>query len=159
MTATQASVVAISISERKGTPKRNIPEALLVEEWGIEGDAHAGAWHRQVSLLAEESIETMRAKGAPVRPGVFAENITTTGLKLAALPVGTRLCIGSAELEVTQIGKECHSRCAIFASVGDCVMPREGIFARVLRGGRIQVGDPIQILECSGSTPLSSGAA
>jgi MOSC domain-containing protein YiiM len=136
--------MAISISERKGVPKRNVGEVKLIEAWGLEGDAHAGAWHRQVSLLAWESIETMRAKGVAVRAGAFAENITTVGVDLLAWKVGTRFCIGPAELEVTQIGKECHSKCAIYERVGDCVMPREGIFARVIRGGQIRVGDAVR---------------
>ena len=145
MEPAQGKALAISISERKGIPKHNIEEARLIEEWGIEGDAHAGPGRRQVSLLADESIEKMRAKGLPVRPGAFAENITTAGIDLPCLPVGTRLFIGPTELEVTQIGKECHQKCAIYARAGDCVMPREGIFARVIRGGRIRVGDGVRI--------------
>jgi MOSC domain-containing protein YiiM len=140
------TVIAISISDRKGIPKRNVEAASLREEWGIEGDAHAGSWHRQVSLLADESIEKMRSKGLPVRAGAFAENITTLGIDLPSLPVGTRVLIGPAELEVTQIGKECHNKCAIYDRVGDCVMPREGIFARVIHGGPIRVGDRISIV-------------
>lgn len=146
MTSPAATVVALSISDRKGIPKRNVDAAVFREEWGIEGDAHAGPGHRQISLLADESIDKMRAQGLAVKPGAFAENITTAGLDLPALPVGTRMMIGEVELEVTQIGKECHSKCAIYARVGDCVMPREGIFARVLRGGRVQPGDPIRIV-------------
>ena len=112
---------------------------------GIQGDAHAGAGHRQVSLLAEESIEKIRARGVAVRPGAFAENVTTAGVDLGCLRVGDRLRIGDCELEVTQIGKECHDRCEIFRRAGDCVMPREGVFARVLVGGTIRVGDPIRV--------------
>ncbi|MFZ1731538.1 MAG: MOSC domain-containing protein [Bacteroidota bacterium] len=134
-------IEAISISTRKGIPKSNIAQAILRAAHGIEGDAHAGDWHRQVSLLAIESIEKIRAKGLKVDPGAFAENITTSGLSLYTLPVGTRLVIGETVLEITQIGKECHARCAIYYTAGDCVMPREGVFARVLRGGGIAVGD------------------
>ena len=113
-------------------------------EHGIEGDAHAGPWHRQVSLLAQESIDKMTAAGLNVGPGDFAENITTLGLEVAALPIGTILDLGDALVEVTQIGKECHTRCAIYQQAGDCVMPREGIFVRVLRGGRVAAGDAVQ---------------
>ena len=137
-------VVAVSISDRKGVKKKNVGQGVLVEQSGLEGDAHAGDWHRQISLLAQESIDKIRAKGLDVTPGDFAENITTTGVVLEKLPVGTRLRIGAQALvEITQIGKECHNRCAIFHQVGDCVMPREGIFARILNGGPIQPGDAI----------------
>ena len=112
----------------------------------IEGDAHAGNWHRQVSLLALESIEKMRALGLSVAPGSFAENITTRGLELFTLPIGTRLRLGNALVEVTQIGKVCHSRCAIYQQVGDCVMPREGIFVKVLEGGPVAIGDGVEVL-------------
>ncbi len=131
------AVVAISLSPEKGTRKTNVPHGLLVKDWGIEGDAHAGKWHRQVSLLAIESIDKIRAKGLDVGPGDFAENVTTSGIDLPGSRIGDRIIVGDAELEVTQIGKECHSRCAIFEQAGDCVMPREGIFARVVRGGAI----------------------
>jgi molybdopterin adenylyltransferase len=145
MSANTAHLVAISISERRGIPKHNVPQARLVSEWGIDGDAHAGAWHRQVSLLAEESIDRMRELGADVRAGAFAENLTTRGIDLPALAVGARIQVGEAELEITQIGKECHDRCEIYKRVGDCVMPREGIFARVVRGGEIHAGDAIEV--------------
>jgi MOSC domain-containing protein YiiM len=131
------SVLSINVSEKKGAQKKPIPEALLRRSHGIEGDAHAGAWHRQVSLLADEDIETMRGRGIEIRSGDFAENITTEGIDLASLPIGTRLHLGQVTLEVTQIGKECHHGCAIRRTVGDCVMPRRGIFTRVVRGGRI----------------------
>ena len=136
---TPFSLLSINISSRVGEQKTPVEEAVLRENFGIEGDAHARDWHRQVSLLADEEIDTMREKrpGFPLTPGVFAENITTRGIPLDTLPVGSRLFIGDAELEITQIGKECHHGCAIFQAVGDCVMPRKGVFAKVLRGGRI----------------------
>ena len=141
----EASIVAVSISTRKGIKKTNINQGRLIENYGLEHDAHAGDWHRQVSLLAVESIDKIRAKGLDVYPGDFAENITTKGIKLWELPVGTQLAVGRQTLfEVTQIGKQCHNRCAIYHQVGDCVMPREGIFVRVLRGGSVQPGDRIR---------------
>jgi MOSC domain-containing protein YiiM len=144
--ALQGKVLRVSISDEKGVPKKNVEEVRLLVEWGVEGDAHAGAWHRQVSLLAMESIKKMQVKGLEVRPGDFAENITTEGLDLVSLPIGTRLRVGSeALLEVTQIGKKCHTGCAIFQQVGQCIMPTEGIFARVIEGGRIRPGDLIQV--------------
>jgi MOSC domain-containing protein YiiM len=124
-----------------------VPSATLKTDFGIVGDAHAAHWHRQVSLLAVESIDKMIAAGATVTPGDFAENITTEGIDLFKLPIGTRLKIGSGtELELTQIGKECHSRCEIFEKVGDCIMPREGVFAKVTKPGAIKVGDGIEVL-------------
>jgi MOSC domain-containing protein YiiM len=132
------SILSINLSDRKGLQKRPVEEAVLLPEHGIEGDAHAGAWHRQVSLLANEDIRTMRGRGVEIHFGDFAENITTEGIELAALPIGTRLHLGEAILEVTQIGKECHHDCAIFSALGECVMPRRGIFARVIHGGRIR---------------------
>jgi len=145
--AAEGEVVAVCISETKGVPKQDVGSAMLVDNHGLDGDAHAGRWHRQVSLLAEESIAKMRAKGLDVGPGAFAENITTRGLELPILPIGTRLGVGSeALLEVTQIGKECHSKCAIFQQVGECVMPSEGIFAKVLHGGIVKAEDPIRVL-------------
>ena len=144
MATTKGLIRAISVSEEKGTPKTNVPNAELKAEHGIVGDAHAADWHRQVSLLAVESIEKMTAKGAKVFPGNFAENITTEGIDLSALSVGDRLCAGAAvELEITQLGKKCHSRCAIYDQIGDCIMPREGIFAKVVKPGSIKVGDII----------------
>jgi len=140
-------VVAVCTSDRTGIPKKPVAEGTLKVNWGLEGDAHAGTWHRQVSLLALESIETMRAKGLNVHPGSFAENITTQGLELYTLPIGTRLRLGTALVEVTQIGKECHTKCAIYQAAGDCVMPREGIFVRVLEPGIVRAGDPIEILD------------
>ncbi|MBU1097517.1 MAG: MOSC domain-containing protein [Ignavibacteriae bacterium HGW-Ignavibacteriae-2] len=141
-------VLAISVSKKKGIPKSNIETASLIENYGIDGDAHAGKWHRQVSFLAVESIEKMRNAGLPdIRPGAFAENITTEFINVPELKIGTRVQIGSdAELEITQIGKECHSRCAIFYTVGDCVMPREGIFAKVIKSGEIKINDSINVI-------------
>jgi cyclic pyranopterin phosphate synthase len=141
-------IKAISVSENKGTQKVNVPEAELEVDCGIVGDAHAGPWHRQVSLLAIESIEKMIAMGADVSPGNFAENITTEGIDLLSLSLGGKLRLGeSVELEITQFGKECHSHCEIFQQVGDCIMPREGIFAKVIGPGRISVGDVIEVLD------------
>lgn len=140
-------VVAVSVSLKKGVKKTNILMGSLIENYGLENDAHARDWHRQVSLLAIESIAKIREKGLDVHPGDFAENITTEGIMLWELPVGTRMKLGEEALvEVTQIGKECHDRCAIYHQVGDCVMPREGIFVKVLKGGAIGAADGIQIL-------------
>ena len=143
-----AKVVSVNISERKGTLKTPVPQIQLKLRHGIVGDAHAGDWHRQISLLAEESVDTMRTL-SPISldPGVFAENINTVGIDLKHLPVGTHLCIGETEVEVTQIGKECHNDCAIKKAVGKCVMPTEGIFAVVVREGTVRPGDEIEILE------------
>jgi len=140
----EGQVIAVSISPRKGIKKTNIIQGRLIENHGLEHDAHAGNWHRQVSLLAVESIDKIRAKGLDVKPGDFAENITIEGIRLWDLPVGKRMELGQALIEVTQIGKQCHNRCAIYHEVGDCVMPREGIFVRVLKGGSIQPGDRIR---------------
>ena len=148
MTLMKGRIKAISVSEKKGTRKVNVPGADLRVDCGIVGDAHAGKWHRQVSLLAVESIEKMIANGAEVSPGDFAENITTEGIDLLALSFGGRLRLGeSVEIEITQFGKKCHSDCEIFRQVGDCVMPREGIFARVIKPGRISVGDIIEVVD------------
>jgi MOSC domain-containing protein YiiM len=144
---TQPRIVAVSISRKKGEKKVNIPQARLIPDHGMDQDAHAGDWHRQISLLDMQSITKIRDKGLDVDPGNFAENITTEGLRLWELPIGTRLRLGAeVQVEVTQIGKECHNRCAIFHQVGDCVMPREGIFAKVLRPGTVRPGDTIEIL-------------
>jgi len=144
---TRGRVRAISISKEKGIPKTNVSEADLEAGLGVVGDAHADGGHRQVSLLAAEEIDRMREMGASVSPGDFAENITTQDLDLRALKVGARLRVGgSAELVVTQLGKQCHGRCAIYERVGDCIMPREGIFARVIASGRIKVGDTIELI-------------
>ena len=142
-----ARVVSVNISERKGELKHPVPEIRLKLRHGIVGDAHAGDWHRQLSMLAAESVDTMRDKcPIPLDPGVFAENINTVGIDLKHLPVGTHLRIGSTEVEVTQIGKECHNDCAIKKAVGQCVMPTEGIFAIVVREGAVRPGDEIEVL-------------
>lgn len=140
-------IVSINISEKKGVRKKPVDEVLLKTEFGIEGDAHASSeWHRQVSLLAQESIEKMIKMGLSVKAGDFAENITTEGIDLVSMPVGTRMSIGdNVEVEVSQIGKECHTRCAIYYQAGDCVMPKEGIFVRVLKGGKVRKGDRIEM--------------
>jgi len=155
----EGKIIAVCTSENKGTRKANVRRACLKADWGIEGDAHAGPWHRQVSLLAIESIEKMRAKGLDIGPGDFAENITTEGLILYDLPIGTQLRVGQALVEVTQIGKICHDRCAIYYLAGDCVMPREGIFVRVLRGAEIGAGDRIQVLTSPEPDRTSQGSA
>ena len=149
-----AQVVAVCISEKKGERKTPVASVELRPEHGIVGDAHAGDWHRQVSLLAHESIEKMQRMGLDVDSGDFAENITTSGIELFTLPVGTRLTLGETLLEVTQIGKECHTRCAIFYQAGDCVMPKEGIFTRVLVGGMVKPGDEVVVsTDTSPATP------
>ena len=144
---TMAEVVAVNISEKKGIRKHEMPYIDLLPHHGIVGDAHAGDWHRQVSLLAEESIDTMRAMGLNLTAGAFAENINTVGIELKTLPVGTLLQIGPAVLRVTQIGMECHTDCAIKKATGKCVMPTEGIFCEVVIPGRVQKGDAISVLE------------
>lgn len=147
MATIKGTIKAISISKDRGTRKYNIPAAELKAGLGIVSDAHSGSWHRQVSLLAEESIEKMRAKGAKVTAGDFAENITTEGIDLLALTVGSKLRLGAGtEVEITQFGKKCHQECEILKQVGDCIMPREGVFAKVTRSGRIQVGDILEVL-------------
>ena len=144
--AQKGKVLAVNVSDEKGTKKTNIQSCTLLKDFGLKGDAHAGPWHRQVSLLANESVEKMKAKGLDVGYGDFAENITTEGIDLVHLPIGTMIRIGdSVLLRVTQIGKVCHDRCAIYYQVGDCVMPREGIFAEVINEGDVKVGDEIMI--------------
>ena len=140
-------VIAVCVSEKKGTQKTEVPSIRLIPEWGIENDAHAGKWHRQVSLLALEKIEAFRAKGADVDYGAFGENIIAEGFDFRSLPVGTRFRIGEALLELTQIGKECHTHCAIYHQVGDCIMPKEGVFTIVLEGGTVKAGDTIELIE------------
>lgn len=138
----KGTIIAVSISEKKWTKKENVPSIELKEDFGCFGDAHAGPGNRQVSMLARESIEKMRSRGLKVKPGDFAENITTSGIDLLGLKVGDRLMVGErAMLEVTQFGKECHARCGVYYQAGDCIMPKEGVFARVLKGGVIKPGD------------------
>lgn len=145
-----AKVISVNISARKGEQKHPVPEIQLKLRHGIVGDAHAGDWHRQISLLAEESVDTMRVlSSVSLDAGVFAENINTVGVDLKNLPVGTHLRIGETEVEVTQIGKECHNDCAIKQAVGKCVMPTEGIFAVVVREGTVRPRDEIEVLEGS----------
>ena len=142
-----AKVIAINISEGKGVPKKTIPFGEFIVDFGIKGDAHAGNWHRQVSFLGQESIDKMTALGVEgLCSGKFAENITTIGVDLYLLPVGTKIKINEVLMEVTQIGKECHKHCAIYQQIGDCVMPKEGIFAKVLKGGIIKAEDEILFL-------------
>ena len=142
-----AEVVSVNISEQKGTVKREVPAIQLKLRHGIVGDAHAGDWHRQISLLAEESVDTMRPLLPGLRPGAFAENVNTRGIDLKSLPVGTRLRLGGTVVEITQIGKECHNDCAIKKTTGKCVMPTEGVFAVVVQEGTVRKGDPIELLK------------
>lgn len=139
-------IESIAISKKKGTRKEQVDQVSLLEDHGIEGDAHAGPWHRQVSFLASESIQKARERGLDVTFGDFAENIATSGIDWLKVPIGTKINLGdAAKVEITQIGKECHNKCAIYYMAGDCIMPREGIFARVLQGGVIHCGDSVQI--------------
>ena len=138
-------VRAVCLSKARGTEKVNVGRGELQADWGLAGDAHAGHWHRQVSLLSADKIAAFNAKGANVQPGAFGENLVVEGLDFRAMPVGTRLRCGQALLEITQIGKECHSHCAIFHRVGDCIMPREGVFAKVLKSGPVAVGDTMTV--------------
>jgi MOSC domain-containing protein YiiM len=148
MHKTMPELISVNISEKTGQKKVNIDRCMVLVEHGLADDAHAGDWHRQVSLLAVESIDKMRGMGLDVGPGDFAENLTTRGIDLVSIPVGTRLEVGAETvLEITQIGKECHQRCAIYYQAGDCVMPKEGVFARVLEGGRVEVGDEVRIID------------
>ena len=143
-------IIAVCTSPEKGTQKQNVGSALLVEDWGIQGDAHAGKWHRQVSLLSYDRVEEFRARGAQVEPGAFGENLLVEGFDFKSLPVGTRFGCNGAVLELTQIGKQCHAHCQIYRQVGDCIMPREGVFTRVLRGGVVRVGYELTILKEEG---------
>ena len=138
-------VIAVCISPAKGTQKTNVGEGTFIEDFGIQGDAHAGKWHRQVSLLSYDKIEEFRQRGAEVENGAFGENLVVEGIDFRSLPVGTRLYCNDVILEMTQIGKECHHGCPIFQKMGDCIMPREGVFARVIKGGTIKTGDEMQI--------------
>lgn len=149
-------VKGICISEKKGTQKHTVPQCTLVENWGLENDAHGGKWHRQVSLLSYEKIEEFRAKGAEVEFGAFGENLIVDGFDFRSLPVGTRFTCGDVLLEMTQIGKECHSHCEIYKIMGDCIMPREGVFAKVLQGGVIKEGDELVMLPLDPNRPLTA---
>ena len=141
-------IVSIAISTKKGTRKKQVKDGILVDDFGLKGDAHAGKWHRQVSFLAAESIEKARDQGLDVSFGDFAENIATQGIDWKGIPVGTKVQLGnSALVEITQIGKECHNKCAIYYQAGDCIMPREGIFGRVLKGGTIHREDDVKIMD------------
>jgi len=142
----KGKILAVCRSEKKGTVKSEIEEGLLIENFGLKDDAHAGKWHRQISLLGVESIDKIQSKGFKIKYGDFAENLTIEGIVLHQLPLGTKLKVGEdVLLEVTQIGKECHHDCEIRKKIGDCVMPREGVFARVLKGGKVKVGDDIEV--------------
>ena len=152
-------VMAVCVSEARGTPKRNIGRARLRADWGVEGDAHAGNWHRQVSLLSYEAVQAFNARGANVADGAFGENLLVSGFDFKRLPVGTRLRCGDVRLEITQIGKECHSGCEIYQRVGDCIMPREGVFARVLAGGEVAVGDEMTLVHRVGILTASDKGA
>ena len=140
------NVIAVCVSAQKGTQKKNVNSAVFVDDWGIENDAHAGKWHRQVSLLSHDKVEDFRARGAEVKDGAFGENLVVSGIDFKALPIGTRFACNDVLLELTQIGKECHNGCEIFKKMGDCIMPREGVFSRVLHGGIISVGDALTVL-------------
>ena len=154
--SSKGKVIAVCISENKGTQKKEVPSIKLIPDWGIENDAHAGKWYRQVSLLGLEKIEDIRAKGAEVDFGAFGENMIISGFDLRTLPVGTRFRIGDALLELTQIGKECHTHCAIYHQVGDCIMPREGVFTVVLEGGEVKAGDEIELIEADPARPFTA---
>lgn len=138
-------VMAVCISEAKGTQKKNIHEAEFIEDWGIKNDAHAGKWHRQVSLLSYDKIQDFRDRGAEVEDGAFGENLVVEGIDFASLPIGTVFRCNEVRLELTQIGKECHNGCAIFQKMGECIMPKQGVFSKVLHGGIIREGDELTI--------------
>ncbi len=139
------TICAVCVSEAKGTRKKQVASAVLVADHGLENDAHAGNWHRQVSLLSLEKIDDFRSRGAIVSFGDFGENLVVSGIDFAALPVGTRLSVGDALLEISQHGKECHTRCAIYHAMGECIMPTQGVFAKVLRGGPVAPGDSMGV--------------
>lgn len=149
-------VAAVCISKERGTQKTMVQSAYLKQDWGIETDAHAGNWHRQVSLLSLEKIEDFRAKGAEVEYGAFGENLVVEGFDLRKVPVGTRIQAGEALLELTQIGKECHSHCEIFKAMGDCIMPREGVFAKVIKSGKVCPGDEVTLTELAADRPFTA---
>ncbi len=140
-------IIALNTSKRKGTQKRPQDSVVLIENHGIEGDAHAGKWHRQISFLGQECITEFNEQGAAVKPGAFGENIIVDGVDFTTLPIGTKVLCNGAEMEITQIGKECHTRCQIYFKMGDCIMPRNGVFAQVNKGGTISVGDTVEIVK------------
>lgn len=140
-------VIAVCTSPAKGTQKTNIGKGIFIEDFGIEGDAHAGKWHRQVSLLSYDRIEEFRARGAEVADGAFGENLVVEGIDFKTLPIGTRFRCNDVVLELTQVGKECHQGCEIFQRMGDCIMPREGVFTKVIKGGVIAAGDVLNVIE------------
>ncbi len=151
---------SIAVSKKKGTRKTQVEEASLVQDHGLEGDAHAGPWHRQVSFLASESIEAARKKGLEVTFGDFAENIATSGIEWLKVPIGTHVQLGEMALvEITQIGKVCHNKCAIYYMAGDCIMPKEGIFARVLKGGKIRCGDKVSLIQEEAQPKVKASAS
>ena len=141
------NIIAVCTSEKKGTQKQNVGAARFVENWGIEHDAHAGDWHRQVSLLSHDRVEEFRARGAQVEDGAFGENLVVSGFDFKTMPIGTKFQCNDVVLELTQVGKQCHAHCEIYKVMGDCIMPREGVFTRVLHGGTISVGDTLTVLE------------
>lgn len=149
-------IKGICISEKRGTSKKPVDQAVFIENHGIENDAHAGDWHRQVSLLSYEKIEEFKEKGANILPGSFGENLIVEGFNLCEIPVGSRMKAGEVILEITQIGKECHSHCQIYKSVGDCIMPREGIFARVIKGGKLTSGEEIELMPYDSNRALTA---
>ena len=140
-------IIAVCVSEQKGTQKKNVGSAVLKTDWGIENDAHAGKWHRQVSLLSHEKVEQFRARGAQVDDGAFGENLVVEGYDFKTLPIGTKFRCNDVILELTQVGKQCHAHCEIYKVMGDCIMPREGVFTRVLQGGTVSVCDELTIVE------------
>lgn len=147
MATIKGRIKAISVSEKKGMRKKNVPDAIVEVDHGIVGDAHAGNWHRQISLLGFESIAQVIAQGVKVSPGDFAENITTEGINLKEIKVGDKILLGNdTEIEITQIGKKCHTKCEIFKQLGDCIMPKDGLFAKVKKNGSIKVGDEIEVI-------------
>ncbi|NFS27496.1 MOSC domain-containing protein [Clostridium botulinum] len=147
-------IMGICISEKRGTQKKRVDKANFIQDFGIENDAHAGKWHRQVSLLSYEKIEDFKAKGAEVNDGAFGENIIVQGFKLKALPIGSVLTCGNIILEITQIGKECHAHCEIYKKMGECIMPTNGVFAKVIEGGQMKIGDEIEIASGIGQNVL-----
>ena len=149
-------ITGICISEKRGVQKHLITEANIVCDWGIEGDAHGGKWHRQISLLSKEKVDAFKAKGADIHPGSFGENLIVEGVDFSSMPVGTRFVIGDVVLEMTQIGKECHNHCLIYKTMGDCIMPREGVFAEVITGWHIKIGQEVTCISPKADRPYIS---